>query len=139
MTKYQKAIIEVEPTLKQTIYTDAFDILQLLTLYVEVLDTCNRKFPTQHAHLVEEMANNLSIDLSSLDLEESEQLSQIIKDISQANSLANKRYSELISQLNQIKNKNKKIFLLQKYILEESFKFYRNLAIKNLENLTIMA
>jgi Ni,Fe-hydrogenase I large subunit len=130
-----KTSLDVKQTLYQKMYNDTFDMLSLLTSYVEVLDSFNKTFPVPHGHLVQEIADELAIDLSSFDLEKTEQLSQIVKDISQADRSANQKYSELCLMLNKMPNKSQAISLLQSYISEENFLFYRNLAIEKLKKI----
>jgi Ni,Fe-hydrogenase I large subunit len=135
MKSFLKTHSYVGQTLYQKMYSDTFDLLSLLTAYVEILDSFNKTFPVPHGHLVQEIADELAIDLSSFDLGKTEQLSQIVKEISQADRSANQKYSELCLKLSKIKNKSQAVFLLQSYISEESFPFYRNLAIEKLKEL----
>lgn len=133
MGECAKAIEIIREILRQEI-EDSADLLSVLNLYVDILESSNQLFPPEYKVFVENLAEQLGIELSNVDLNNSNNLTQEVKELSQKDRDANKRYSILVIGLNQIEDKNRKKSVLESYISEETVSLYRNMAVEALNN-----
>lgn len=120
---------------KKPSYSSTNDNLIALNLYVDILEECHKPLSIQHQFLVKNLANELGIELRENDLVEPSNLSQSVKELSQKNQDANRRYSRVLIELDEIEDDSQAEGLLRKYISEETVGYYRNLAIKELDEL----
>jgi tetratricopeptide (TPR) repeat protein len=132
MKKHEDACSRVEITLDRQTNSTSFDILRLLIQYVDVLEAIKKDFPLKHRTLIEKLVDDLSIRIDGFDLSQSTSICELIRLIHQENRNANKRYARLVIELDAIEDDNEAISILEKYVSEESFEFYRNLAIEEL-------
>lgn len=101
---------------------------------MDILEESHEKLPIQYQYLVQSLANDLGIEGFSNGLLESSSLNQSIREVSQKNQEANRRYSQMLIQLDEIEDDDQAEGLLRKYISEESVGYYRNLAIQELDD-----
>ena len=130
----EKAIEVIQEILRQEI-EDSTDLLNVLELYVDVLEKSNQLFPKEYKVFVENVAEQIGISLSNADLNNSNNLTQEIKELSCKHREANRRYSILVIGLNQIEDNAQKKSVLEGYISEETVGLYRNMAVEELNNL----
>lgn len=135
LKEYRKAVKYVEETIDRQINGNSFEILCLLKHYTDVLDASQSRFPTKYRSLIETIIQTLSPDLGELELSNSDRLAKAVRKISELNRNANLRYSNLVIKLSEIGDKQLIVTSLEKYISEENFEFYRNLAVENLREL----
>lgn len=131
----KQAIFEIEKALEEPTCSSLSDKLTALSLYVNILQECPGEFSIHYKYLVDNLANELGIELRDNDLVEPSTLSQSIKELSQKNQEANRRYSRMLIELDEIEDDSQASGLLRKYISEESVGYYRKRAIKELDEL----
>ncbi|MBD2775703.1 hypothetical protein [Iningainema tapete] len=85
--------------------------------------------------MVNNVANELGIELQDNDLLDSINFSQSVKELSQKNREANRRYSQMLIELDEIEDDSQAECLLRNYIAEENVAYYRSLAMKELDQL----
>lgn len=130
----KSAILEIEKALESQ-YSSISDKLTALNLYVDILEYWHESLPIQQQILLKRLANELGIDWRENDLLEPSNLNQAVKELSQRNQEANRRYSRMLIALDEIEDDSQASGLLRKYISSESVGYYRNLAIKELDEL----
>lgn len=135
LKEYEQALKCANESIQQQINGDDFDLLCLLKYYVALIDVIQGKFPTKYATLIDTLIKNFSVDIEKPNFSNSQHLAKAVKQIAKLNYDANQRYSNLVVKLSNIEDKQIIAESLRKYIVEESFKFYRNLAIENLKKI----
>lgn len=133
----EAAIKESEAILEQNSDRLSLELINLLEQYVQILDDCGLNFSLKYSFIVEKISHKLGLDISTYNLQASSDLSQIIKDIALQNNQAHKRYSATIMAVNNLNQSSAAISLLEKYIAEEEFQFYRHLAQENLKEIKL--
>ncbi len=130
----KEARIEIEKALEESIDSSISDKLTALNLYISILEECHETLAHQYQPLVKKLATELGV-LRENECLESSNLSQLVKELSHKNQEANKRYSRLVIEIDRVEDDSQAEFLLRKYISEESVGYYRNLAMKELNEL----
>ena len=75
------AIQESELVLDQEGDRLDLELINLLKQYVAILEDCGQIFPTKYSFLIKKISNQLGLDLTSYNLQNSQDLAQIIKQI----------------------------------------------------------
>ncbi|MDF5727139.1 MAG: hypothetical protein PUP92_03665 [Rhizonema sp. PD38] len=130
----KEARIEIEKALEESIDSSISDLLTALNLYISILEECHETLAHQYQPLVNKLATQLGI-LRENDWLESGNLSQSVKECLVKNQEANKRYSRMLIELDEIEDASLAEVLLRKYISHESVGYYRNLAMQELDEL----
>lgn len=130
----KEARIEIEKALEESIGSSISDRLTALNLYISILEECHETLDTQYQPLVRKLANELGI-LRENDWLESGNFSQLVKECVLKNQEANKRYSRMLIELDEIEDASLAEGLLRKYISQESVGYYRNFAMQELDEL----
>lgn len=133
----EAAISEAEAVLDENGDRLSLELINLLEEYVCVLDDCEQNFPLKYSSIVEKISHKLGLDIATYDLQNSSDLLQIIKNIAVQNNQAHQRYSAIAMAVNNLDQSTEAISLLEKYIAEEKFKFYRHLAQENLKEIKL--
>ncbi|MEC4816997.1 MAG: hypothetical protein SAK29_27570 [Scytonema sp. PMC 1069.18] len=128
----KEARIEIEKVLENSIDSSISDKLTALNLYIDILEDCHEKLEHKYQPLVKKLATELGM-LREKDWSKATNLSQSVKELSYKNQEANKRYSRLLIELDQVEDDSQAEVLLRKYISQESVGYYRNLAMKELD------
>lgn len=131
---HQEAITEIEKALEEPVDSSISDRLTALNLYVNILEEFHEKLPIQYQYLVQSLADDLGIEGFSNGLLEPSSLNQSIREVSQKNQEANRRYSRMLIELDKIEEDDQVEGLLRKYISQETVGYYRNLAIQELDD-----
>lgn len=135
MYRSEDAILESEITLDNQVDGDIIDLLTLLFYYIQALGNLSKQLPDKYFDSVKIIINKLSPKLSELDLINSENLCKIVSQIYEQHTAANKRYSKLVVALNATNNILYRISLLKSYIENETFDFYKHIALEELHDL----
>lgn len=131
---YKQAIIELEKILIPTIDNSISEKLTALNLYVEICQNCQEEVGSKYHNLVAHLVNELGIDCQEKDLLKPSNIRSEIKDLYLKNQEANQRYSRMLIELDTIEEDSQAEVFIKGYIAQESVGYYRNLALKQLED-----
>lgn len=128
----EEACKEIEQILDWQIYNSSIQLLASLEQYINILDNSTQDFPVKYKQLIVSLVKEFDVTLSDYNLSEFLGISQIIKEMSQKNREANRRYSLLFAQLRQENDRNQQVQLFQNYVTKEKVAYYRNLVAEQL-------
>jgi tetratricopeptide (TPR) repeat protein len=134
MQRHEEACSKIEFTLDKQDDGEPLNMLQLLVQYIDILEASEKKFPLKYRALIERLANRLFIRIDEFDLNQSNSICELIRLIHQENRNANRRYTRLVIKLEQVDDDHA-VSMLEEYISNEKFEFYRNLAIEDLRDI----
>jgi hypothetical protein len=110
------------------------NLLPLLSIYADILSTLNKRFPNEYLCIIRKTISILGIEIPTGSLPEFDQnIIKTIKFIESENQAANKRYTSLLIEIQDLNNREEKSRLLDAYISNETVGFYRNLALSERE------
>lgn len=135
MRRFEDAILESKITLDKQVNEDVIDLLTFFFYYVQALQASSNQLPAQYFNLTKEIINELDPKLLNLISLNSENLFKAILEIYEKHNTANKRYSQLVVSLNATDDNLYKVGLLKSYIKNESFAFYKKMALEELHEL----
>ncbi|GAA6624228.1 hypothetical protein [Scytonema sp. NUACC26] len=134
---YKEAILEIEKALADCKDSSISDKLTALNLYADILEECHETLNKRYQLLVENLADQLGIKVEDNRCLDSSYLSQLVKELSQKNHEANRRYSRMLIEVDGIEDDRQAENLIEQYISQESVSYYRHLAMKALDEILI--
>ena len=133
LEKDREAIAEIDTILKLELDISVFELLALFNCYVDCLESSNKIFPQKYLKLVARIAKEFApkFDLNYL---ETHNINLAIKQMVQRNRGANRAYSLLLIQLDEVE-REEQIYLLRNYLSTAKIDFYRQMAIAQLKQI----
>lgn len=132
----EEAILEIEKTLEQQTNNAILGLLNLLAFYVDILESRDEVIPVKYQPLLRDLVDRIGVeDLSDDISEDSRFMNIVVNELSQKNRDANKRYSHLLFELDEVEDDSQADSLLRSYISQEKVGYYRNLAVEELNEL----
>ena len=131
----KSAMLEIEKTFESPMDALTSDKLTALNLYVDLLKEDRNTLPAKYQSLVKHLVENLGIELRENDWLAPSHLNHSVKELFQKNREANRRYSQMLIELDKMDDDDQAKGILREYISEERVGYYRNLAIKELDEL----
>ena len=113
LEKDREAIAEIETILKLELDISVFELLALSDCYVDCLSSSNEVFPKKYLKHVDRIAKEFAPEFDSNYLEVNINLA--IKQMVQRNRTANRAYSLLLIQLDEVE-RDEQIYLLRNYL-----------------------
>ena len=126
LEKDREAIAQVETILELKSDISVFELLALLNCYVDCLSSSDRVFSKKYLKHVDRIAKEFATEFDSNYLEVNINLA--IKQMVQRNRTANRAYSLLLIQLDEVE-RDEQIYLLRNYLSTAKIDFYRQMAI----------
>jgi tetratricopeptide (TPR) repeat protein len=138
MLLFEETLKEVERAFDKSEDMEGMSLINLLSHYVEALQECSKQLPAKFFNLVIKSALEMCPEVLDLSSISSEYLMELIPQIDEEHSLANRRYSRfrlsLIDLGDNFQDISHEISFIKDYIKEEKFTYYRKMAQELLED-----
>jgi tetratricopeptide (TPR) repeat protein len=133
LCRTEEAISLIEKILSSQTNGTILSKLELLDLYLRILEEQNATISKKYQLLILNLATDIGIDdLTSFNQHESDYLNLVVKELTEKYHASNREYSRFLLEIEEVEDDKQYDDLLKKYISQEKVGYFRNLAIQEL-------